>query len=126
MPSFRSWFDKQVRLMRQFDRRVLTLALISKLRDVEVGDIQVWRQWRPWELLLLIQWALEHGRDGGDIPDQEVLGRLMNAFNRLGYENPKVAAEPHSQFIKYTRMTAHQQFWWQRPLTRDDLGACGA
>lgn len=110
--------------VRKHDPAELVMQVVSKLRQVEFGDVHVLRTWRPWDLLLLAKWAIaEGGLSATRRPaNDHSLPHLMNLLHQHDGSHPIWSSTDSERAAKFVRVIGNQQFWLQRDVAWDEAG----
>lgn len=107
--------------VRKFEPLSIVLPSIQKLHETSKRPPNEYGGYTPWNLLYLIKIAfLEAGKNGSKIATMRDINNTLNKIIDLGDGNRFLNGKMGG-LRKFMRMLAFQQFWFQRPITSDDL-----
>lgn len=108
--------------IRRFDPGLVVLTAIERLHSQAPGDIDALKQQPPWNLFLIIKWAIVHG---DFLPGQkrELTPREFNGLlNRVrDVENSTRLPSEYGDLLLFLRGVAYQQFWHQERPSKSTL-----
>ena len=111
--------------IRKYDSLTLFTLCMNKLKEVEHRGLHEIRGWVPWDLMVLLRWIAIYGDFKGlgkqRDPSLIDLCKLIEDVKRFN-DQPDLLHYPEYGVEKLMRAFAFQQFWWQAPLRRQDLG----